>query len=67
MKYENDNKRKGVNIETNYYNYNEGTNNRVAKGNFVIREWPHVFLVESEMACFLFFLVNRDFIRSREP
>ena len=34
----------------------------VVKGIFVIREWPYF-----PEKCGLFFLVNRDFIGSREP
>ena len=64
MKYENDNQRKDVNIETYSCNYNEGTYKRVTKGIFVIREWPNFFLVKCEIACLV--LVNRDFIRTRE-
>ena len=42
---------------------------RLVKGIFVIREWPNFFPVKSKMACFFlfFFLINRDFISSREP
>ena len=31
----------------------------------MIREWPNILPVKCEMACF--FVVNRDFIRRREP
>ena len=37
----------------------------MVKGSSVIREWPNVFPVKCEMACFS--LVNRDFIRIHEP
>ena len=36
----------------------------MVNGVFVIREWPNVFPVKREMACF--YLGNCDFIRIRE-
>ena len=62
MKYENDNQRKDVNIETNSFNHNEGTYKTVAKGIYglMFSSWSVKWLV-------FFFLLNRDFIRSREP
>ena len=50
MKYENDNQRKDINIETNSCNPNEGTYKRVAKGIYglMFSSWS-----EWEMACFL--------------
>ena len=68
MKYQNDNQRKDVNIETNSCNHNEETTKRLKRraGNFRDScEWPNFFLVKGEMA--FLFLENRDFIRSREP
>ena len=41
------------------------TSKRVVKGILVIPERPNFFPIKCEMACF--FLVSRDFIRSREP